>query len=166
MNGGRDRADNRNMYFVTGANGFVGRALTNTLASMGNSVVAAERENTYPRPVRPDVEVYSISDLSDCVISIDLMANVHTVISCAARAHVMKDEAEEPLIVYRNVNTVGTLNLARQAATAGVKRFIFISSIKVNGEQTLLNQPFVADAIPAPEDAYGISKMEAEQGLR
>jgi len=77
----------------------------------------------------------------------------------------MKDEVSDPLAEYRRVNVDGTLNLARQAATAGVKRFIFISSIKVNGEQTPLGQPFTAEDTPAPEDAYGISKWEAEQGL-
>jgi nucleoside-diphosphate-sugar epimerase len=78
----------------------------------------------------------------------------------------MKDEAAEPLAEYRRVNVDGTLNLARQAAAAGVQRFVFISSIKVNGEQTPLGQPFTADDTPAPEDAYGISKWEAEQGLQ
>jgi nucleoside-diphosphate-sugar epimerase len=89
-----------------------------------------------------------------------------TVIHAAARAHIMKDEVADPLAEYRRVNVDGTLNLARQAAAAGVKRFIFISSIKVNGEQTPLGQPFTADDTPAPEDAYGISKWEAEQGLQ
>ncbi|AEY02316.1 NAD-dependent epimerase/dehydratase [Oceanimonas sp. GK1] len=78
----------------------------------------------------------------------------------------MKDEVADPLAEYRKVNVEGTLNLARQAAVAGLKRFIFISSIKVNGEQTLLGKPFTADDAAAPEDAYGMSKWEAEQGLR
>ena len=93
------------------------------------------------------------------------LANQQVVIHTAARAHIMKDEVADPLAEYRRVNVDGTLNLARQAAGAGVKRFIFISSIKVNGEQTPLGQPFTADDTPAPEDAYGISKFEAEQGL-
>jgi nucleoside-diphosphate-sugar epimerase len=94
------------------------------------------------------------------------LTNQQVVIHAAARAHIMKDEVADPLAEYRRVNVDGTLNLARQAAAAGVKRFIFISSIKVNGEQTPLGQPFTADDTPAPEDAYGMSKWEAEQGLQ
>ena len=78
----------------------------------------------------------------------------------------LKDEVADPLAEYRRVNVDGTLNFARQAVAAGVKRFIFISSIKVNGEQTALGQPFTADDTPAPDDAYGISKLEAELGLQ
>jgi nucleoside-diphosphate-sugar epimerase len=78
----------------------------------------------------------------------------------------MHDESSDPLAEFRKVNVEGTLNLARQAAEAGVRRFIFISSIKVNGEGTPLGSPYRADAQPQPADSYGISKMEAEQGLR
>ena len=92
--------------------------------------------------------------------------NIHVVIHLAARTYIMKDEAAHPLAEYRRVNVEGTINLARQAAAAGVRRFIFISSIKVNGEETPLGQPFTADNEPSPEDAYGISKWEAEQGLK
>jgi nucleoside-diphosphate-sugar epimerase len=94
------------------------------------------------------------------------LVNQEVVIHTAARAHIMKDEVSDPLAEYRKVNVDGTLNLARQASEAGVRRFVFISSIKVNGEQTPLHQPFTPEDAPAPEDAYGISKMEAEQGLR
>lgn len=87
------------------------------------------------------------------------------VVHTAARAHIMKDEAPDPLAEYRKVNVEGTLSLARQAADAGVSRFIYISSIKVNGEQTRHGTPFTADALPAPEDPYGVSKLEAETGL-
>jgi UDP-glucose 4-epimerase len=78
----------------------------------------------------------------------------------------MADKAADPLEEFRRVNVQGTLNLARQAAAAGVRRFVFISSIKVNGEATQLGRSFTADDAPAPLDAYGVSKMEAEQGLR
>jgi nucleoside-diphosphate-sugar epimerase len=77
----------------------------------------------------------------------------------------MKEKFADPLAEYRKVNVDGTLNLARQAAAVGVKRFIFISSIKVNGEKTRPGQAFFADDIPAPEDYFGVSKTEAEQGL-
>jgi nucleoside-diphosphate-sugar epimerase len=89
----------------------------------------------------------------------------HVVIHTAARAHILKDEVPDPLAEYRKVNVDGTMNLARQAAHAGVRRFVFISSIKVNGEQTRPGVPFSTDDLPAPQDPYGISKHEAEQGL-
>jgi nucleoside-diphosphate-sugar epimerase len=93
------------------------------------------------------------------------LAGVEVVIHTAARAHIMRDEAADPLAEYRKVNVEGTLSLARQAANAGVRRFIFISSIKVNGEATADARAFSASDEPAPEDAYGVSKLEAEQGL-
>jgi UDP-glucose 4-epimerase len=91
---------------------------------------------------------------------------IDALVHCAARVHVMKDDATDPLEAYREVNVSGTLNLARQAAQAGVRRFIFVSSIKVNGETTQLGQPFTAEDAPSPLDPYGVSKLEAEQGLR
>lgn len=94
------------------------------------------------------------------------LADQKIVIHAAARAHIMQKEAADPLAEYRKINVEGTLNLARQAATANVKRFVFISSIKVNGEQTPLDKPFTAKDKPAPKDAYGISKYEAELGLQ
>jgi len=84
----------------------------------------------------------------------------------AARVHVMAERATNPLLEFRRVNVEGTLNLARQAAAAGVRRFLFVSSVKVNGEGTAESHPFNAADAPAPLDPYGISKMEAEQGLR
>jgi UDP-glucose 4-epimerase len=88
------------------------------------------------------------------------------VIHLAARVHVMQDVAVDPLAEFRMINVEGTLNLARQAAEAGVRRFIYLSTIKVNGEQTLPGHPFTERDLPAPLDPYGISKYEAEQGLR
>ncbi|GHD53890.1 hypothetical protein GCM10008110_27940 [Marinobacter persicus] len=93
------------------------------------------------------------------------MVDQQVVAHTAARAHIMKDEVPDPLAEYRKVNVEGTLNLARQAAEAGVSRFIYISSIKVNGEQTPLGKPYTAEDVPAPEDPYGVSKLEAETGL-
>ena len=100
------------------------------------------------------------SDWSAAVLKQD------AVIHAAARVHVMKDQMSNPLAGYRCVNVDGTLQLAKQAAAAGVKRFIFISSVKVNGEATLPGIPFSAEDAPAPLDPYGVSKLEAEQGLR
>ena len=96
----------------------------------------------------------------------DELVDCDVVVHLAARVHVMYDASIDPLAEFRRVNVQGTLNLARQAAASGVRRFVFISSIKVNGEATQPGQPFTADDAPAPLDAYGISKMEAEQGLR
>jgi nucleoside-diphosphate-sugar epimerase len=94
------------------------------------------------------------------------LAGVSVVIHCAARVHVMNEEATEPLAEFRRVNVAGTLRLARQAAEAGVRRFLFVSSIKVNGEHSQPGRPFTADQHPAPGDPYGVSKCEAETGLR
>jgi nucleoside-diphosphate-sugar epimerase len=89
-----------------------------------------------------------------------------TVMHLAARVHVMAERASNPFLEFRRVNVDGTLNLGRQAAAAGVRRFVFVSSVKVNGESTSANHPYTAADAPAPQDPYGISKMEAEQGLR
>ena len=97
---------------------------------------------------------------------VQTLSEIDVVIHSAARVHVMSDVEADPLSAFRKVNVDGTLNLARQAAEAGVKRFIFVSSIKVNGEGTPPGHPYTADDVPAPADSYGVSKMEAEQGLR
>jgi nucleoside-diphosphate-sugar epimerase len=95
----------------------------------------------------------------------DALVGVETVIHLAARVHVMNDVATDPLTEYRNANTLATIHLAKEAATAGVKRFIYLSSIKVNGEETSSEQVYSEDSIPAPIDPYGVSKWEAELGL-
>lgn len=105
-------------------------------------------------------ELATTEDYSDC------LAGVSVVIHAAARVHVMDDTAADPLAAYREVNVAGTLNLARQAAASGVKRFIFISTIKVNGEATLPEQPFTAHDLSQATDPYGISKAEAEAALK
>jgi UDP-glucose 4-epimerase len=94
------------------------------------------------------------------------LGGISVIVHCAARVHVMADAATNPLAEFRRVNVQGTLNLARQAAAADVRRFVFVSSIKVNGEATQPGCPFTADAVPAPLDPYGVSKTEAEQALR
>jgi nucleoside-diphosphate-sugar epimerase len=94
------------------------------------------------------------------------LRSVVQVVHLAARVHVMNDKSTDPLAEFRRVNVEGTANLARQAAAAGVLRFVYLSSIKVNGEFTQEGRPFAADDAPAPEDPYGVSKHEAEQALR
>lgn len=95
-----------------------------------------------------------------------MLSGVSVVVHCAARVHVISEEAADPLFEFRRVNVDGALNLARQSSDAGVRRFIFISSVKVVGECTDLDHSFMADQIPAPNDPYGVSKHEAEMGLR
>lgn len=145
---------------ITGSTGFVGRRLHARLAIEGRGLRCAVR-----KPSR-DANALSVGDIGPDTRWDEALQGVDTVIHAAARAHIMKDEVPDSLAEYRKVNVEGTLNLARQAAQAGVKRFIFISSIKVNGEQTPLGEPFTADNTPAPEDSYGLSKHEAEQGLQ
>ena len=150
---------------ITGVNGFVGKALGDKLVTQGFNV------NGAVRPLAsvdfPDtITKFVIKDIDSKTDWQKALEGVGVVIHLAARVHVMKDTAKDALAEFRKVNVEGTLNLARQAAEAGVERFIFISSIKVNGEGTLLGQPYTAEDQPAPVDAYGISKREAEDALR
>lgn len=148
---------------VTGASGFVGGQLMTRLADQQSvpvlGAVRAGSENHYSGFVSVG-EINGDTDWSEALLGQRVI--VHT----AARAHIMGDKAADPLTEFRKVNVAGTLNLARQAASAGVERFVFLSSIKVNGEQTRPGQRFNPDDEPAPEDPYGMSKWEAELGLR
>tara|TARA_B110000879_G_C11036012_1_gene456843 strand:+ start:468 stop:911 length:444 start_codon:yes stop_codon:yes gene_type:complete len=96
----------------------------------------------------------------------EVLKDKEVVVHLAARAHVMNDTTQSPLEEFRRVNTIGTLNLAKEAANAGVRRFIFISTIKVLGEETLTGQAFKAGDSFNPQDPYSISKVEAEAGLK
>lgn len=150
--------------FVTGANGFVGSALVEQLASIKNYQVVAPVRREFAELAAGVVPIYVEADY---LISGELpLTGVDVVVHCAARVHVMSETTRDPLREFRKINVEGTLRLAEQAALAGVKRFVFISSVKVNGELTTLGKPFTADDEPAPSDPYGISKMEAEQQLR
>ncbi|MCF4994978.1 NAD-dependent epimerase/dehydratase family protein [Pseudomonas syringae] len=148
---------------VTGANGFVGSALIRRLLSSQNKkIIALVRQTEMQFPSEVLVSVLS----KDPDISAMDFDDVQSVVHCAARVHVMNDNSADPLADFREVNVKFTLDLARRAAEAGVKRFVFLSSIKVNGEETFPGHPFTADDTPSPMDPYGVSKMEAEQGLR
>lgn len=152
------------MILVTGATGFVGSSLVARLAREGLETRACVRGGDACMPA--DVQVVRVVGLTADSDWSQAVAGVDAVMHPAARVHVMDDTAADPLAEFRRVNVQGTLNLARQAAAAGVRRFVFISSIKVNGEATKGGAPFSADDTPAPLDPYGVSKMEAEQGLR
>jgi nucleoside-diphosphate-sugar epimerase len=144
---------------VTGANGFIGSALFQYLVMKNFDVVGTVRKNSIQN------NILEIGDINSETNWITALKGADIVIHTAARAHVMDDTATSPLDAYRKVNVQGTLNLARQAIKQNVKRFIFISSIKVNGEQTLPGTPFNEQSPADPEDAYGLSKYEAELGL-
>ena len=148
---------------VTGATGFVGRQVVETLMHKGTTVYAASR--SFQKGEQDGIyrvrfpELAAESDWSTVTKAMDV------VIHCAARVHVMNDDAADPLAEFRKVNRFGSVALARSAAEQGVKRFIFLSSIKVNGEQTRKNRPFDMRSTPRPCDPYGVAKLEAEQDL-
>ena len=149
---------------ITGAGGFVGQKLCSALEDAGFAIVPVYRT------CRPGL----INGFHDVIVgkSIDAttdwtgeLADVDVVVHLAAKVHVMNGDESDDLASFRGVNVEGTRNLAKQAAQFGVKRFVYLSSIKVNGERTNEN-PFVADQAPKPEDFYATSKMEAEIALR
>jgi len=150
---------------VSGASGFVGSALVTRLARDARVVVrAAVRRADWSAP--PGVEVTKVADLAPDTDWRTALQGVQYVVHTAARVHVMQDRAADPLREYRYSNVQGTLALARQAAALGARRFVFISSIKVNGETTAAGKPFRAHDTPQPVDPYGVSKFEAEAGLK
>lgn len=151
------------MILVTGATGFVGQALCVRLQGHDALRIAVRAPKAAAWPKEYDLVLANLDPVQDWQSALD---SITTVIHCAARVHVMNDDAADPLMEFRRINVEGTLRLAAQAAEAGVRRFVFISSIKVNGENTAPGQPFTAQQTPAPIDAYGVSKWEAEQQLR
>lgn len=152
------------MILITGANGYVGAALIRRLLCDGRGpLVGAVRKAPERKP--DSVRLFTAAELSATYDWTAALEGVRTVVHTAARVHQVKDDVTDSLSEYRRVNVGGTLDLARQAARSGVDRFIFVSSIKVNGEQTTRDKGFSASDIPSPMDPYGISKWEAEQGL-
>ena len=150
------------MILLTGANGFVGYALYLHLTKRNLPVLAVSRSVSSPDKFK---QVALVGDIDAKTDWSNALGGVQAVVHLAARVHVMADRSADPLLEYRQVNVEGTKNLALQAAQAGVKRFIFLSSVKVNGESTVPGHPFNADDAPHPEDAYAVSKWEAEQVL-
>ncbi len=150
---------------VTGANGFVGQALGRLLQSQALAWRPVLRQ---ANPALPDALIMDIGPDSDWLPN---LTDVQCVIHLAARVHMLNEDGAgaispiSAISAYRRMNVDATLRLARQAAQAGVTRFVYVSSIKVNGEATSLARPFSLRDTPSPSDPYGISKWEAEQGL-
>lgn len=149
---------------LTGASGFVGRAVqARLLSDAKHELRSAFRE--IPSQLPAGLQACLAPTLGPDGDWSQAVEGVDAVIHCAARVHVMDEQAADPLAEFRQANVEGTLCLARQAVAAGVRRFVFVSSIKVSGEQTQPGQPFRADDAPQACDPYGISKREAEDGL-
>jgi len=150
---------------VTGANGFIGKAVCADLQSRGFDLLAAVRGIPPDVTNLAGVRYFSMGEIDQATDWAAALSGVDSVVHLAARVHLMHDTSPDPLGEFRRVNVALTLNVARQATRAGVRRFIFVSSVKVNGESSPVGQPFGADDAPRPVDPYGISKLEAEQAL-
>lgn len=142
---------------ITGSSGFIGQSVSSELELRGEQVVRIVRKE------RPNSLV--LGDIGPNTCWREGLSLCEAVIHLAARVHVLDDKSSDPLEEFRRVNVAGTANLARQAAAAGVRRFVFLSSIKVNGESTEAGEPFTADDTPALKDPYAVSKHEAEEVL-
>lgn len=141
---------------LTGGRGFVGTAVTRRLAEKPGIALIAAGGHRLPA---------AADGANDMPGWRAVLAQADAVLHLAARAHILRDDAADPLAAYRAVNTAATLHLATQAAAAGVRRFVFVSTVKVHGESTRPGQPFTESMAPAPDDPYALSKWEAEQGL-
>lgn len=148
---------------VTGATGFVGSALCSALLDRGFNTRGTARALTEKLK---DIELIETGPIDGQTSWSAALKGADVVIHLAARVHVLQEASNDPIAEFRCTNTLGTLTLAEQAASMGVKRFIFVSSAKVNGEATTLGRAFSALDTPEPKDPYGISKREAEDGLR
>jgi nucleoside-diphosphate-sugar epimerase len=146
---------------VTGASGFVGSALAAELTKWSIPLRLCSRSSVMSIESVDFVRIDTVSGDTDWS---EALLGINTIIHLAARVHVMHDTAADPLTAFREVNLHGTFNLALQAAAAGVRRFVYVSSIKVNGECTD-EKPFAESDVPMPQDPYGISKWEAEQAI-
>lgn len=146
---------------LTGGTGWVGGALLKALRKRHDTLATVRMAKTHT-----DTQSAVMGSLDGSLVWPKELNDREVLIHLAARVHVMKETASDPLQAFRAVNTEGSLRLARLAAQAGLRRFVFVSSVKVNGESTAADHAFSAADAPAPLDPYGISKMEAEQGLR
>lgn len=155
----------KTQLLVTGASGFVGRHLIQQLQGSTDYQVRA-LVRRLPDALASDVEYVVLPDFSAVSPEHPALQGVDVVVHLASRVHVMNDTEADPLAAFRRVNVGHTLALARSAASAGARRFVFVSSVKVNGEQTAPGRPFRETDLSAPVDPYGVSKMEAEEALK
>jgi len=149
---------------VTGGTGFIGHALCRALAESGNAPRVALRHQT-PAARGSTCLSVAVGEINGSTEWTNALRNINCVIHLAARTHVLRETVSDTLSAYRRVNVDGTRRLAEQAAAAGVRRLVFLSSVKVNAERTT-DHPCTERDIPRPEDAYGMTKWEAEQALR
>ena len=147
---------------ITGQNGFIGKALFDLLKQQGHQVRGTVRNEN---KIEEGLDIIAVGDISSTTDWSTALKDIETVIHLANRAHILNDQVSDPLTIFREVNVAGTIHLAKQALESRVKRFIFISSIKVNGEKTDEHSFSVEDR-PNPQDPYAISKLEAENALR
>ena len=150
---------------VTGATGFVGRPLCRRLLADGQQVVGAMRSASQASHLTDGAKTVMLGEINRQFNAGRAFQGISIVIHLAARVHVMSDIAKNPLAEFREVNTYGTEQLAKLAAEAGVRRLVYVSSIKVNGEATSPGKAFTEDDAPNPLDPYGVSKSEAEDAL-
>jgi len=153
------------MFVVTGANGFIGQALVNELANRQHQIRAASR-HVDQNLIMKNVEYRKAPSLETSADWLEILDGASIVIHTAARVHIMRGSDQSHSHAFQSINTHGTLDLAHQAANVGIKRFVFLSSIKVNGEETEFGKPFTESDAPRPSDAYAQSKLDAEIGLR
>lgn len=154
----------RDRILVTGANGFIGQHLCAHLAATGRKVTACIRPNAM-MPTLDNLRIAYVRDLASYENWPELLADVDAVIHLAARVHVMRDRSTDPLAEFRKINVAATGVVAEQSSQSGVRRLLYVSSIKVNGEATHKGE-FRADDAPAYVDPYGQSKWEAEQKIQ
>lgn len=147
---------------VTGSSGFVGKALVRELLAEGHELVLAQRTNISTNDINIS---WAPLDLHKTQEWHSILQKCQVVIHLAARVHKSDKDTESSTIAYREANVIATENLARQAAQSKIKRFIFLSSVKAMGEESLVDHPFSESDECRPSDAYGVSKLSAEQVL-